>query len=96
MVVENYAIDTKYRIGSGDSGTLKKFKAYSPILKEMGYIPVLLILRDDNLQAAITACTVGGWKILTGDESLKFLSILTNYDFENFIRSKRDLFRIIR
>jgi len=23
--IENYAIDTKYRVGSGDSGTLKKF-----------------------------------------------------------------------
>ena len=28
LVVVNDAIDTKYRIGSGDSGTLKKFKSY--------------------------------------------------------------------
>ena len=26
LVLGEYAIDTKYRIGSGDSGTLKKFK----------------------------------------------------------------------
>jgi len=33
LTVGNLAIDTKYRIGSGDSGTLKKFKAYGPTLK---------------------------------------------------------------
>ncbi len=42
------AIDTKYRIGSGDSGTLKKFKAYGSKLRSMGLRPVLLILRNDN------------------------------------------------
>lgn len=26
LIIGNHAIDTKYRIGSGDSGTLKKFK----------------------------------------------------------------------
>ena len=30
LIVGKYAIDTKYRIGSGDSGTLKKFKQYGP------------------------------------------------------------------
>ncbi|MGC9503421.1 hypothetical protein [Baaleninema sp.] len=34
LVVENYAIDTKYRIGSGDSGTLKKFKRYGSLLRK--------------------------------------------------------------
>lgn len=28
LIVDKYAIDTKYRMGSGDSGTLKKFKTY--------------------------------------------------------------------
>ena len=57
------AIDTKYRIGSGDSGTLKKFKSYGKLLKDSGYRPVLLIVREDNLAAAITACTTGGWTV---------------------------------
>ena len=61
LIVGNYAIDTKYRIGSGDSGTLKKFKKYGPKLREMGFIPVFLILRTDNLPAAMTACEVGQW-----------------------------------
>lgn len=28
LIVDGYAIDMKYRIGSGDWGTLKKFKSY--------------------------------------------------------------------
>src|SRR3954451_11559885 len=34
LIVGSYAIDTKYRIGSGDSGTLKKFKTYGPLLRD--------------------------------------------------------------
>ena len=69
------AIDTKYRIGSGDSGTLKKFRDYGPLLREHGYDPVLLILREDNLRAAVTACKRGGWDILTGQRTKGLLNI---------------------
>ncbi len=77
-----FAIDTKYRVGSGDSGTLKKFKQYGPLLKEQGYTPVLLFLRTDNLAAAITACTVGGWTIYSGQDSFDFLKAETGYDLQ--------------
>jgi len=60
------AIDTKYRIGSGDSGTLKKFKNYGELLRSEGYNPVILILREDNLDAAITALRSGGWYLHIG------------------------------
>ena len=53
--VGKFAIDTKYRVGSGDSGTLKKFKQYGPLLRDHGYVPVFLFLREDNLKSAITA-----------------------------------------
>ena len=36
LIVGKQAIDTKYRIGSGDSGTLKKFKSYASLLKNEG------------------------------------------------------------
>ena len=55
LIVGDYAIDTKYRVGSGDSGTLKKFKQYGLLLRQYGYVPVFLFLREDNLPAAITA-----------------------------------------
>jgi len=38
------AIDTKYRIGSGDARTLKKFKQYGQLLSSKGFRPVILLL----------------------------------------------------
>lgn len=73
LLIGNQAIDTKYRIGSGDAGTLKKFKEYGRLLQENRYRPVLLILREDNLPAAITACINGGWTVLVGKEAFKYL-----------------------
>jgi|GEM_PF-399433 len=67
------AIDTKYRVGSGDSGTLKKLKDYGRILKEKGYNPVLLFVRNDNLPSAITAANTGGWEIYTDKNSFSYL-----------------------
>lgn len=55
------AIDTKYRVGSGDSGTLKKFESYGKLLTEEGYRPVFLFLRTDNLQVALSKMDAGGW-----------------------------------
>ncbi len=91
-----YAIDTKYRIGSGDSGTLKKFKAYGPLLIEKGYEPILLILREDNLPAAISACLTGGWKVYTGDETFKFINNLTGFNLKNYLSQKVGDFEVHR
>lgn len=76
--IGNMAVDTKYRIGSGDAGTLKKFVHYGEVLQEHGFQPVFLILRTDNLQAALTAASRGGWAIYTGEESINFIRTLTN------------------
>lgn len=88
LVVGKYAIDTKYRIGSGDSGTLKKFKAYGPMLRNQGYEPILLILRDDNLPAALKACEKGGWTIFTSKSTFDFLEELTGFDLQAFLNQK--------
>ena len=78
LTVDKYAIDTKYRVGSGDSGTLKKFKSYGPLLREHGYTPVFLFLREDNLPAAMTACKKGTWDIYIGNESFEFMALQQN------------------
>jgi hypothetical protein len=96
LFIGNDAIDTKYRIGSGDSGTLKKFKKYGALLKEQGYRPVLLILRKDNLPAAITACKVGGWEILTADETFRYLKEKTGFDFLEFLKKLKGEFDVKR
>jgi len=83
--VGNLAIDTKYRVGSGDSGTLKKFKEYGKMLISKGYEPVFLFLRDDNLAAAITAARSGGWTIYTGEDTFKFIQEQINIDLKEKI-----------
>lgn len=87
LLIGDDAIDTKYRIGSGDSGTLKKFKQYGQLLIEKGYRPVFLILRVDNLPAAITAAQRGGWNIYMGDEALDYLINKTGVDIKEVVKS---------
>ena len=92
LSVGKTAIDTKYRIGSGDSGTLKKFRAYGPMLRASGLDPLLLILRKDNLPAAITAVRSGGWSVVTGDASFNYLRDLTGFDLAAFLTEKAEAY----
>ena len=98
LIYGKYAIDTKYRIGSGDAGTLKKFKQYGKILNKMGYTPLLLILRNDNLPAAITACEHGGWQIKTGEDVFDFIKNELEIDFHTFLKDEfaNGKYKIIR
>lgn len=82
FVFKNLAIDTKYRVGSGDSGTLKKFKQYGEKIRALKMVPVFLFLRTDNLPAAITACRSGSWEILMGDETFQFIFDETGFDLK--------------
>ena len=96
FIVGKYAIDTKYRIGSGDSGTLKKFKSYGPLLRERGLTPVFLILREDNLAAAMTACRAGGWEVNTGAQSYAFIKSVSGFDLERFLANRKGEFAVSR
>lgn len=89
LVFNNYAIDTKYRVGSGDSGTLKKFKFYGAQIKDLGKEPVMLFLREDNLPAAITAMKKGGWKIITGEDSFSFIKEHSGFNLEEYLKSNK-------
>lgn len=92
--VGNDAIDTKYRIGSGDSGTLKKFKQYATRIDGLGYRPVILILRNDNLHAAITACIAGGWTVLAGPDAFGYIRESSGVDLKTWLRERKDKFAI--
>lgn len=96
LTVGRDAIDTKYRIGSGDSGTLKKFKQYGVFLREQGYEPIFLIVREDNLPAAITACHVGTWRVLTGEDSFNYIKEKTGVDIKELLLSYKGQFKINR
>lgn len=88
LVLGKTAIDTKYRVGSGDSGTLKKLKEYAHKLTDQGYVPVMLILRNDNLQSSVDACASGGWKIYTGQDSFKFIERRCGVDLQAALLEK--------
>jgi hypothetical protein len=94
LISSGQAIDTKYRIGSGDSGTLKKFKAYGALLRERNLEPVLLIVRTDNLPAAISACSAGGWGVLTGDDSFAYIQERTGFDLRAWLEGTAGRFAI--
>lgn len=96
LIVGKQAIDTKYRIGSGDSGTLKKFKAYSRLLAEKGYEPILLIAREDNLPAAIKACSSAGWRVLRGEEGYDYIHSLTKFDLKQYLHAKARAYAVQR
>lgn len=94
LIVGDNAIDTKYRIGSGDSGTLKKFRYYGSKLTSAGYKPVLLILRTDNLPNALTACISGGWNVLTGEASYHYLDQITSFDMRAWLQAYRGYYSL--
>lgn len=96
LIVGKLAIDTKYRSGIGDSGTLKKFKQYGPLLREHGYEPVMIFLRSDNLPAAMTAIKSGGWQIVTGDESFALIRDLTGFDLLAWMSEQAGCYDITR
>ena len=93
--IGNLAVDTKYRVGSGDSGTLKKFKQYGPLLKEKGYTPIMLFLRKDNLISAMTALKKGGWEIYQEEESFRFIKEKSGFDLKNWLIKNKNQFSIL-
>lgn len=94
LIIGKDAIDTKYRIGSGDSGTLKKFKNYGKRLQDLGYNPILLILRNDNLAHAIKACEKAGWIIKTGDQAYNYINQITNFNLKQWLKNKSNSFKV--
>lgn len=83
VTLGNMAIDTKYRLGSGDSGTLKKLAANAKWLAAQGYEPVMLFLRADSLEAARTRMRRAGWKVLEGEDSFEFVRRHTGQDLKS-------------
>ncbi len=96
LIVGKYAIDTKYRVGSGDSGTLKKFKSYGVLLREQGFEPVFLILREDNLPAAIQACRAGSWNVMTGEASFNFIEEISGFNMNRFLQERNGAYAVTR
>jgi hypothetical protein len=92
LVVDCQAMDLKYRIGSGDSGTLKNLRNNGPLLASMGYRPVMIILREDNLPTAISAIRAGGWDVIVGRQALMFIREYSGFCIHEYLISNRGRF----
>lgn len=79
------AIDTKYRVGSGDSGTLKKFELYGKMLKKKGFRPIFLFLRTDNLPSALSKMDAGGWIKYMSDDTFDYIKGKTGFDLKEWL-----------
>lgn len=92
------AIDTKYRVGSGDSGTLKKFETYGKLLSKKGYRPVFLFLRTDNLISALSKMNAGGWTKFMDEETFEYIKEKTNFDLKQWLikLEKQGTYKITR
>lgn len=94
LFIGNDAIDTKYRIGSGDSGTLKRLKSYGELLTELGHNPVMLIARDGNLPQAIRTCQSGGWTVYTGEKTLEYIEDKLHVRVDKIIEQFGDAYHL--
>ncbi|MCT7967050.1 hypothetical protein NG799_11950 [Laspinema sp. D1] len=94
LIIGLDAIDTKYRIGSGDAGTLKKFREYAGKLQGLGLTPILLILRTDNLPQAINACRMGGWTVMQGSDAYEYIRNKTGFELKSWLQARRNRYSI--
>lgn len=92
LVANGFAIDTKYRIGSGDSKFIKQFKENHNLLVDKSYKPVLLILRDDNLNSPINSAKKAGWSVMTNQQSFDFIFEQTGFDLKKFLDQRKKVF----
>lgn len=92
FIVGKDAIDTKYRIGSGDAKTLRGWRENGKNLIERDFTPVILILRNDSLSQALKACETGGWQIKSGRDSYEYIYNLTQFDLQSWLQARRNSF----
>lgn len=80
FVLRDMAVDMKYRIGSGDSRTIRNIRRNGRFLTELGLRPHLAILRTDSMQSSLDSLRLGGWTILEGQETVDFVSRESGFD----------------
>lgn len=88
-----YAIDTKYRFNSNDSKTVREIANSAKHLKEMGYMPILLMKRkkSESQQSPIKKFEKEGWIILDNKKAFSFLYEITKYDLEKWIKENLNI-----
>jgi hypothetical protein len=93
FVYGRMAVDTKYRLGSGDAGTLKKLAENARWLKARKYEPVMLFLRTDSLASATSRMRRAGWQVLEAEESFELVKAHTARDLLAELQAVKDSYR---
>jgi len=82
-----YAVDTKYKFNSNDSNTVREIANSARHLKNMGYIPILLLRtnRIKSQQGPILRFETNGWNIIDDNKAISFIEKITGYNLNNWI-----------
>lgn len=93
-----YAVDTKFKFNSNDSNTVREISNSAIYLKEMGYIPILLMRRNESesQQSPIKRFKKSGWNIISGQKATKYLYELTGFDIEQWIKNNMNIWDFLK
>ena len=82
-----YAVDTKYKFNSNDSNTVREIANSAIHLKNMEYIPVLLLRtnRAESQQGPISRFERNGWNIVDDNKAINFIEEITGYNLNKWI-----------
>lgn len=94
---KNYAVDTKFKFNSNDSNTVREISNSAIHLKDMGFIPVLLMRRDlkESQITPIKRFERSGWKIISGKDASIFIKELAGFDIEEWIKDNLNIWEYL-
>ena len=93
-----YAIDTKYKFNSNDSNTVREIANSAIHLKNMGYIPVMLLRTNkrESQSSPISRFERSGWLIVDDSKSISFIQEITGYDIEAWIDRNLNIWEYLK
>ena len=93
-----YAIDTKYRFNSNDSNTVREIANSAIHLKEIGYIPIMLIRksRECKFNIRVNRFERNGWKIIDDANAIEFIKSITDFDLSEFIKNELNIWEFLK
>lgn len=82
ILVEQYAINAKYRFGTTNGAHLDVFKNDVEEIKKLGLVPLMLIYRADNYKPLLDKAKEMGWIVLEGEDTKRFIKSKTGIDID--------------
>ena len=85
VIMGEWAIECKYRVGSGEPTFGRRLANKGIKLQERGYRPVLLVARSDSLPILSAIAAKGNWLLLQGAESFRWIEEQTGVDVQDLV-----------